>query len=178
MRAYVIKGLYSDIKAITELLRKRIGESKLVGARAGFLYYPYWLINFEVKALMALGISRVYREVYLMVDGITGFVGYSVKPDLDTEELDEGRVLTLKIAEDVALSIAKEYVKRTFQILKRLTMLKDMEINAIERLVIYKRFWLIQLSEEKKVWLLFDSVSGSSQFVVPRDIGIEANSAR
>ena len=178
MRAYVIRGLYSNLEAVTELLKKRIGESELVGASAGFLYYPYWLINFEVKAFIALGMSRVYRDVYLMVDGITGFVGYALKPDLGSEELDEERVLSLKITEDVALSIAKEYVRRTFQILKKLTMLKNIEINTIEKLVVYKQFWLIQLSREKKTWLLFDSVSGSSQFVVPRDIGMEANLVR
>jgi len=150
MKAYVVKGFYRDLKLATELLKKRIGEKELIGASIGFLYYPYWLINFEVKASMALGVNRTYYGVYLMVDGITGFVGYTSKPDLVIEELDEKRVLSLKVTEDAALCGAKEYVKKTFQMLKRLTMLKEMRINLVEKMVIYKQFWLVRLPDKKK----------------------------
>jgi hypothetical protein len=180
MKASVVKGFYRDLKPVTELLKKKIGEEELIGATIGFLYYPYWLINFEVKASMALGVNKTYEGVYLMVDGITGFVGYTSIPDLVTEELDEKRVLSLKVMEDVGLCGAKEYLKKTFQRLKRLTMLKEMEINVIDKMVIYKQFWLVQLprKKERRVWLLLDSVSGSTHFVVPSEIGMEVNSVR
>ncbi|GEM_PF-2903417 len=180
MKANVVKGFYRDLKTATELLKKKIGEEELIGATVGFLYYPYWLINFEIKASMALGVNKTYEGVYLMVDGITGFVGYTSIPDLATEELDEERVLSLKVPEEAGICGAKEYVKKTFQRLKRLTMLKDMEINVIDKMVIYKQFWLVQLprKKERRIWLLLDSVSGSAQFVVPSEIGMEVNSAR
>lgn len=180
MKGYVVKGFYRDQKSVTELLRKRIGEEELIGACIGFVYYPYWLINFKIKASMALGVNKVYEGVYLMVDGITGFVGYTSKPDLVLEELDEGRVLFLKVSEDEGLGGAKDYVGKTFQRLKRLTMLKEMEILLAEKMAIYKQFWLVRFPNEKngKVWLLVDSVSGSTHFVVPGDIGMEVNSMR
>ncbi len=177
MKANIIRGFYRDLKLATELFKKRIGEEELVGASTGFLYYPYWLVNFEVKASLIFGVNKTYDGVYLMVDGITGFVGYTSKPDLSTEELEESRVLSLKVSEEAGVNGAKEYVKRTFQRLKRLTMLKELEINKIESSVIYKQFWLFKLPEKKgrKAWLLIDSVSGSSQFVVPSDIGMEVS---
>ncbi|MEM4157096.1 MAG: hypothetical protein QXN69_02055 [Candidatus Methanomethylicaceae archaeon] len=177
MKVNVVKGFYRDIKLATELLKKRIGEEELIGANIGFLYYPYWLINFEVKANMALGVSKTYDGVYLMVDGLTCFVGYTSKPDLESEELDDERILSLKVLEDRALSGAEEYLKKTFQRLKRLTMLKEMEITPVEKRVIYKQFWLVKLpnKKNKRVWLLLDSVSGSTQFVVPSDIGMEVS---
>ncbi|MCX8181525.1 MAG: hypothetical protein N3D12_00220 [Candidatus Methanomethyliaceae archaeon] len=180
MKAYVVKGFYRDLKPATDLLKKRIGEEELIGASMGFLYYPYWLINFDVKVIMILGITKTYDGVYLMVDGITGFVGYCSKPDIVTEDLDEERVLSLKVLEDAGLNGAKEYVKKTFQRLKKLTMLKEMEITLVDKLVIYKQFWLVRLPDKKnrKVWLLLDSVSGATQFVVPSDIGMEVSSAR
>ncbi len=180
MKMQVVKGQYRDMHAAMDLLKKRVGSDNLSGASMGFLYYPYWLICFRVDANMALGIVKSYDEVYLMVDGITGFVGYTSKPELIVEDLEDANILDMKVHEDASFNGAKEYLKRTFQRIKRLTMLKNLEINLIERSVIYKQFWLVQLPEKKKrkVWLLLDSVSGSTQFVVPSDMGMEVSSVK
>lgn len=176
----VVKGQYRDLQTAVELLKKRVGSERLTGASIGPLYYPYWLVCFRVDAKMALGIQKSYNEVYLMVDGITGFVGYASKPELVVEELEERRILSMKVHEDSGINCAKEYVNRTFQRIKRLTMLKNLEINLVSKSAIYKQFWLVWLPGRKKreAWLLLDSVSGSTQFVVPSKIGIDVSSAK
>jgi len=187
MEALVVKGDFRAKERASEAALRVLGEETLRKSTMGCLYYPYWLFRTDLVAKAALGLCRRYEGVYLMVDGVTGFVGYCVRPDLLREEIEDGRAIKSSVSKDVASESAREYLKKTFPRMKKLAMIKDLQIEVSESIVIYKQFWLIQYGGEdvrrengKKggVWVLLDSVSGSTQFVTPSEMGIDVSSAK
>ncbi|MGQ9759367.1 MAG: hypothetical protein ACUVQ5_02180 [Candidatus Methanomethylicaceae archaeon] len=181
MKALLILGKLMEEGEAVEAARKLFGVEALKRATIGHIFYPYWFLSTKVTAKMILGVTRDY-EVQMMVDGVTGFAGYCARPDLITEELEDKRVVHMRVNEEVAFKNAREYLKRTFQRMKKLVMLKELEVEVLDSLQLYKQFWLIHFldSGEKRrgVWALLDSTSGAAHYVVPRDIGLDVSSAR
>jgi len=153
-----------SLKKILNLIKKR----GIIVEEIDYLYYPYWLVKLSIHVKQLFG-SREFKKVFLMIDGLSGVIGYSEEPILRIEKIgknDGKKYLKPKMrVKDVDI---RKYIIATFPLKYRISLAKDIIIKSIQTNLVYKKFWLIKMHNPKtgkKITLLIDSVSGAMEYV-------------
>jgi len=162
----VIKGELDTIDSLGRILNL-IKQRDIIIEKIDYLYYPYWLVNLSIHVKQVFG-SREFKKVFLMIDGLSGVIGYSEEPILRIEKIEkkEKKYLKPKISEkDIDI---QKYIIKTFPSEYRVSMAKDITIKSIQTNLVYKKFWLIKMYNPKigkKTTLLIDSISGAMEYI-------------
>lgn len=110
----VIKGNFETIDSLEKILNliKRRG---IQIEKIEYLYYPYWIVSLTIIVKQLFG-TRVFKKVHLMVEGLTGIIGYCEEPRLKggyakKEKLLEPKVKKVEIEEKIKNLFLKPFLE-------------------------------------------------------------------
>lgn len=163
----VIEGNFETIDSLEKILNL-IKKRGIQIEKIEYLYYPYWIISLSVIVKQLFGV-REFKKVYLMMEGLTGIIGYCEEPLLKGRYAEKKKILEPKIKklEEVEEKI-KKFILETFPQEYKISMIKEITINNMDITLAHKKFWILDLSNSsngKRTKLLIDSVSGATEYI-------------
>jgi len=108
----VIEENFETIDSLEKILnlikRKGIQIEKIE-----YLYYPYWIISLTVIVKQLFGV-REFKKVHLMIEGLTGIIGYCEEPRLKGRYAEKEKLLEPKVKKPGIEEKIKKFILETF----------------------------------------------------------------
>ncbi|RLF77054.1 hypothetical protein DRN51_00815 [Thermococci archaeon] len=156
-----------SLEKILNLIKRRGIQIKKIE----YLYYPYWIISLTVIVKQLFGV-REFKKVHLMIEGLTGIIGYCEEPRLKGRYAEKEKLLEPKVKKPRIEEKIKKFILETFPREYKISMIKEITINNMNITLAYKKFWILDLfnpGNGKRTKLLIDSVSGATEYVLSYD---------